>query len=111
MAAVHLPATPAAKAAAPTAARTTSALTANPRIVMANSCPRIIPAVLAVAWPDPEGIPAATPASLPAFFKECRYEYRHGRRDAYATESACGAIRPTSRHRISPPSGRRSLGR
>src|ERR1035437_1740904 len=97
MAAVHLPATPAAKAAAHTAARTNSALTANPRMVMANSCPRIIPAVLAVAWPDPEGTPAATPASLPAFFKECRYEYRHGRRGARATESACGGLSATLR--------------
>ena len=27
----------------------------------------------------------ATPASLPAFFEECWYEYRHGRRDARST--------------------------
>jgi hypothetical protein len=27
----------------------------------------------------------ATPASVPAFFEECRYEYRHGRRSACST--------------------------
>src|ERR1035441_5928715 len=44
MAAVHLPATPAAKAAAPTATKTNSPNMANLRIVMENSCPSIIPA-------------------------------------------------------------------
>src|ERR1017187_3590189 len=39
MAAVHLPATPAAKAAAPTAARTNRAHTANLRIVMETPVP------------------------------------------------------------------------
>src|ERR1035441_3996344 len=42
MAAVHLPATPAAKAAAPTAARRNRAHTANLRIVIENSCSSII---------------------------------------------------------------------
>src|ERR1019366_9806087 len=44
MAAVHLPAAAAAKAAALTAARTNRPNMANLRIVMENSCPSIIPA-------------------------------------------------------------------
>ena len=49
-----------------------------------------------VERPDPEGTPVATSASRPAFFEECRYEYRHGGRNARSTVVGHMAASPDS---------------